>query len=176
MEQIGVKVTPFGKIITVLYFVPGGEREGMSTYFVDEYERQLDDRGRIILPAKVREAIGSCVYITRSPAEKCLHLYTQEEWGAMSERLRELPVTLDRNAAAFVRIFFGTAASCEVDKQGRISVGKRLCDFAGLTKDVVLVGVNTRLEIWSKEEWTAYNESISEDVILEGIEKYGLII
>ncbi len=148
----------------------------MGTYFVDEYERQLDDRGRIILPAKVREAVGGCVYITRSPAEKCLHLYTEEEWGVLSEKLRGLPVTYDKNAAAFVRIFFGTATSCDVDKQGRISPGKRLCDFAGLTKDIVLVGVNTRLEIWSKEEWDKYNAQLSETLILEGIERFGLII
>ena len=131
----------------------------MGTYFVDEYERQLDDRGRIILPAKVREAIGSNVYITRSPSEKCLHLYTEEEWGIISERLRSLPAAYDKNAAAFVRMFFGTATSCEVDKQGRISVG-----------------VNTRLEIWSCEEWEAYNSQLSETLILEGIEKFGLII
>ncbi|MBP3360504.1 MAG: division/cell wall cluster transcriptional repressor MraZ [Clostridia bacterium] len=148
----------------------------MSTYFVDEYERQLDERGRIILPAKVREKMGSAVYITRSPAERCLHLYTEEEWESLSERMRALPVTYDKNAAAFVRMFFGTAASCEIDKQGRISVGKRLCEFAGLCKDIVLVGVNTRLEIWAKEEWDKYNSSVSETVILEGIEKFGLII
>ncbi len=157
-------------------FIQGGERNIMGTYFVDEYERQLDDRGRIILPAKVREAIGSNVYITRSPSEKCLHLYTEEEWGIISERLRSLPAAYDKNAAAFVRMFFGTATSCEVDKQGRISVGKRLCEFAGLKKDVVLVGVNTRLEIWSCEEWEAYNSQLSETLILEGIEKFGLII
>lgn len=148
----------------------------MGTYFVDEYERQLDDRGRIILPAKVREAMGNCVYITRSPSEKCLHLYTEEEWGVISEKLRGLPSAYDRNAAAFVRLFFGTATSCEVDKQGRISVGKRLIEFAGLEKDLVLVGVNTRLEIWSKQEWEAYNAQLSESLILEGIEKFGLII
>ncbi len=154
----------------------GGERKSMSTYFVDEYDRQLDDRGRIILPAKVRDEIGSCVYITRSPSERCLYLYAKEEWEALSEKLRSLPVTYDRNAAAFVRIFCGTATCSEVDKQGRISPGKRLCEFAGLEKDVVLVGVNTRMEIWSEKEWTAYNEQLSEGLIIEGIEKFGLII
>lgn len=148
----------------------------MGTYFVDEYERQLDDRGRIILPAKVREAMGNCVYITRSPSEKCLHLYTEEEWGVISEKLRALPSAYDKNAAAFVRLFFGTATSCEVDKQGRISVGKRLIEFAELEKDLVLVGVNTRLEIWSKQQWAEYNAKLSETLILEGIEKFGLII
>ena len=157
-------------------FILGGERKNMSTFFVDEYERQLDDRGRIILPAKIRDEIGSCVYITRSPSEKCLYIYAKEEWEALSEKLRSLPVTYDRNAAAFVRIFCGTATCCEVDKQGRISPGKRLCEFAGLEKDVVLVGANTRMEIWSQEEWARYNRCLSEDIIIEGIQKFGLII
>ncbi len=148
----------------------------MGIYFVDEYDRQLDERGRIILPAKVREKMSATVYITRSPSEKCLHIYTEEEWGVMSEKLRGLPVTTDKNAAAFVRMFFGTASSCEVDKQGRISVGKRLIDFAGLVKDIVLVGANTRLEIWDKEEWDKYNSDLSESIIIEGISKYNLTI
>lgn len=145
-------------------------------FFVDSYERQLDERGRIILPAKVRDAVGGSVFITRSPAEKCLHLYTAEEWEVLSDKMKELPVITDKFAGAFVRMFCGTAVCCEVDKQGRISVGKNHCEFAGLEKDVVLVGVNTRLEIWSKEEWDKYNENISDTAILEGIEKFGLVL
>lgn len=148
----------------------------MGIYFVDEYERQVDERGRIILPAKVREKISPSVYITRSPSEKCLHIYTEEEWGVMSEKLRALPVTTDKNAAAFVRMFFGTASASEVDKQGRISLSKRHIDFAELKKDVVLVGVNTRLEVWDKELWTSYNNSLAENVVIEGIARYNLNI
>lgn len=145
-------------------------------FFVDSYERQLDERGRIILPPKVRDAVGKAVFITRSPSEKCLHLYTEEEWEVLSEKMKELPVITDKFAGAFVRMFCGTAVCCEIDKQGRISVGKNHCEFAGLTKDIVLIGVNTRLEIWSKEEWTRYNENISDTAVLEGIEKFGLIL
>lgn len=148
----------------------------MSTFFVDSYDRQLDDRGRIILPAKVREAAGSVVYITRSPSEKCLHLYTAAEWESLSEKMRALPVTTDKFAAAFVRMFCSAAVCCEVDKQGRISPGKNLCGYAGLEKDIILVGVNTRLEIWSKSEWDKYNESISPTAVLEGIEKFSLML
>lgn len=148
----------------------------MSIFFVDSYERQLDDRGRIILPAKVREKVGSVVYITRSPSEKCLHLYTLEEWESISEKMRALPVTTDKSAAAFVRLFCSAAVCCEVDKQGRISPGKTLCGYADLEKDVVLVGANSRLEIWSKTEWDEYNEGLSPDSVLEGIEKFGLML
>ena len=148
----------------------------MGIYFVDEYDRQLDERGRIILPSKVREKISPTVFITRSPSEECLHIYTEEEWGVISEKLRELPVVIDKNAAAFVRLFTGRASECEVDKQGRVLLSKDLIEYAGLTKDVVLVGANTRLEIWDKDKWDKYNEALSENIIIEGIMKYNLTI
>lgn len=148
----------------------------MGIYFVDEYERQLDERGRIILPAKVREKISQTVYITVSPSDKCLHLYTEDEWGEISERLKMLPITTDSNARAFVRLFFGTASACEVDKQGRILLNKKHIDFADLKKDVVLVGANTKLEIWDKNEWGLYNNKLSENIILEGLAQYNLTI
>lgn len=148
----------------------------MGIYFVDEYDRQLDERGRIILPAKVREKMSQTVYITVSPTDKCLQLYTEDEWGEISDKLKTLPVTTDSNARAFVRLFFGTASACEVDKQGRILLNKKHIDFAELKKDIVLVGANTKLEIWDKEEWDTYNKKISEDIIIEGLAQYNLTI
>lgn len=148
----------------------------MGIYFVDEYDRQLDERGRIILPAKVREKISQTVYITQSPTDKCLQIYTEDEWSTISDKLRDLPVTTDKNARAFVRLFFGMAASCEVDKQGRILLNKNHIDFAGLSKDIVLVGANTKLEVWDKDEWKKYNEDISADIIIDGLSKYNLAI
>ncbi len=146
--------------------------------FVDEYPRQLDERGRMILPAKVREKISSTVYITRSPSAKdpCLHLYTEDEWERMSEKIKMLPTTTDKNAAAFVRVFFGKATACEVDKQGRIPIAKRLMDFAGLEKDIMLVGANTRLEIWDSGTWNSYQDDLSDDIVIDGILQYGLNI
>lgn len=145
-------------------------------YFVDEYPRLLDDKGRIILPAKVREKLGDTVFITRAPNDKCLHIYTEEEWGKLSEKLSKLPTATDRNASAFVRMFFGKASACAIDKQGRISIAPRLSEYAGLDKNVMLVGANNRLEIWSSEIWDSYQEDISEDIVLEGIMKYELNI
>ncbi len=143
--------------------------------FVDEYERQLDERGRMILPSKLREDISGAVYITQSTSEKCLHLYTEEEWEKVAEKVNQLPTATDRNAAAFVRLFFGKAAAVTVDKQGRVPISKRLIEFAGLDKDIVLVGANTRLEIWSATEWNNYQNEVS-DVMLDGILKYNLNI
>ena len=143
--------------------------------FVDEYERQLDERGRIILPSKLREDICNTVYITQSTSEKCLHLYTEEEWQKVAEKVNKLPTATDRNAAAFVRLFFGKATAVTVDKQGRVPISKRLLEFAGMTKAVVLVGANTRLEIWDAQLWNDYQNEVSESM-LDGVLKYNLSI
>lgn len=143
--------------------------------FVDEYERQLDERGRIILPSKLRDDICDTVYITQSTSEECLHLYTEEEWTKVAEKVNQLPTATDRNAAAFVRLFFGKATAVSVDKQGRVPISKRLIEFAGLSKDVVLVGANTRLEIWDSQKWNEYQNEVSESM-LDGVLKYNLNI
>ncbi len=142
--------------------------------FVDEYPRQLDERGRIIMPSKVREKLSETVYVTQAPSDRCLHLYSEEEWNRVAEKVSKLPTTTDPNAAAFVRLFFGKATSVQIDKQGRIPLAKRLLDYAARTKDVVLVGANTRLEIWDANTWTTYQDSLSDDVVIEGILKYDL--
>lgn len=144
--------------------------------FVDEYERQLDDRGRMILPSKLRELVCGTVYITQAPSEKCLHLYTAEEWAKVAEKVTQLPTATDRSAAAFVRMFFGKATAVTVDKQGRIPIAKRLIDYAGLDKDAVLVGANTRLEIWDAAAWEAYQSELSDSFMTDGILKYNLNI
>lgn len=144
--------------------------------FVDEYPRQLDERGRIILPAKIREAMSETVYITQSPSDRCLHLYPEEEWNKVSQIVTQLPTATDKNAAAFVRMFFGKATSAQVDKQGRVPIAKRLMVYANLSRDVVLVGANTRLELWDAETWDNYQSGLSEDFMIEGILKYGLSI
>ena len=144
--------------------------------FVDEYKRQIDDRGRIILPAKLRDDVCGTVYITQSPSEKCLHLYTEEEWVKLAEKVNLLPTATDRNAAAFVRMFFGKASAVTVDKQGRIPIADRLIEFAGLGKDVVLVGANTRLELWDEGAWDEYQNGLSESFMTDGILKYNINI
>lgn len=144
--------------------------------FVDEYERQLDERGRIILPSKIRSMTGNTVYVTQAPFDKCLHLYTEEEWETVADKINKLPTATDRNAAAFVRVFFGKATSVQVDKQGRVPIAPRLLEYAGLSKDVVLVGANTRLELWDSETWKNYQEGLADDIMMDGILKYGLNI
>lgn len=145
-------------------------------FFVGEYQRQLDERSRFILPAKVREKLSGTVFITRSPSEKCLNLYTQEEWEVIAQKVRELPTGTDRNAAMFQRRLFGKAMSCEPDKQGRIPLTPELIEFAGLQKDIVLVGSNTKLEIWDQAAWDKINEWIDDDIVLDGVKQYNINI
>lgn len=145
-------------------------------YFVGEFPRQLDEKNRFILPAKVREKLSKTVFITRSPSEKCLNLYTEEEWEVIAQKVRELPTGTDRNAAMFQRRLFGKAMSCEPDKQGRIPLTQELVEFAGLKKDIILVGSNTKLEIWSSELWENIDSDIDDDIVLEGIKQYGINI
>ena len=86
--------------------------------FVGKYPRQLDDRGRFILPAKIREKLSGTDYITQSPVDACLNLYTEDEWEAIAQKVRALPTVTDRNAAALQRKIFGNAISCDLEKQG----------------------------------------------------------
>ena len=124
--------------------------------FMGEYGHTIDAKGRIIVPAKFRESLGDNFIITKG-LDNCLFVYTNEEWQRFEEKLKTLPLT-NKNARTFTRFFLAGAASVEVDKQGRILLPSVLREFAGLEKDVVLVGVASRIEIWSKDRWT---ESIS---------------
>lgn len=146
-------------------------------FFVGEYARQLDDRGRFILPAKIREKLSGTVYITKAPLEKCLNLYTEEEWESISEKMAALPGSIDTNVSKFTRKLFSRALICELDKQGRIPLTPNLLEAAGLKKDIVLVGANSKLEIWDAEEWEKMNEEDDDtEIIVAGIEKYNLSI
>lgn len=147
-------------------------------FFLGEYPRQLDERGRFILPAKIREKLSGTVYITKSPLEKCLNLYTEEEWEEISKKVHELPASTDRNVAKFIRKLFSKAMGCELDKQGRIPLTDALLEYAGLKKDIVLVGANSKLEIWDAKAWDDMTDDDDDDndIIIEGIKEYNLSI
>lgn len=146
-------------------------------FFVGEYARQLDERGRFILPAKIREKLSGTVYITKAPLEKCLNLYTEEEWESISQKMAALPGSIDTNVSKFTRKLFSRALVCELDKQGRIPLTANLLEAAGLVKDIVLVGANSKLEIWDAQEWDRINEEDDDAaIIVAGIEKYNLSI
>ncbi|NLL48964.1 MAG: division/cell wall cluster transcriptional repressor MraZ [Firmicutes bacterium] len=142
--------------------------------FMGEYQHGLDAKGRLIIPAKFRQELGGGAVITRG-LDNCLFLFPQAEWGILEEKLRTLPLT-KRDARQFVRFLFSGATECEMDKQGRIILPPNLREFAAIDKDVVVIGVSSRIEIWSKERWASYVdvaeesfEEIAENIVDLGI-------
>ena len=127
--------------------------------FVGEYSHSLDSKGRLIIPSRFREALGDTFMVTKG-LDGCLSIYDMEGWKNLESKLQALPLT-NANARKFTRFMLGGAIECEVDKQGRILIPANLREFAHLTKDVALVGVGGRIEIWDKETWiqvSAYDD------------------
>ena len=119
--------------------------------FMGEYNHTIDAKGRLIIPAKFREVLGDEFVVTKG-MDGCLFVFDNSEWQVFAEKLRSLPM-IDKEVRQFTRFFLAGAASVEVDKQGRILLPYVLRDFAGITKDTVLIGVGSRIEIWSKDRW-----------------------
>lgn len=142
--------------------------------FMGEYNHIIDAKGRLIIPAKFRELLGEEFVLTKG-LDGCLFIYPMDEWEAFEEKLRALPLT-NKNARAFSRFFVAGATMCELDKQGRILVPVTLREFAGLSKDVVLTGNLTRIEIWSKEKWMENSNCEDMDAIAEGMQSMGILI
>lgn len=126
-----------------------------------EYTHTLDIKGRVIMPAKFREDIGSNFVVTKG-LDNCLFVYSISEWQNFEAKLKTLPLT-NETARNFIRFFFSGATECEVDKQGRILIPANLREYADLQKDVYVIGVSTRVEIWNKEKWESYNGSGNMD-------------
>ena len=133
--------------------------------FMGEYHHNVDPKGRLIVPSKFRDGLGQNFVITKG-LDNCLFVYPMEEWLVIEKKLKNLPFTKS-DARAFVRFFFSGANECELDKQGRILLPSNLREYAKFDKDVVIIGVSSRIEIWAKELWENYIES--EDMDYEGI-------
>ena len=137
-----------------------------------EYSHSLDTKGRLIIPAKLRQDIGNKFILTKG-LDGCLFAFSQEEWLNFEEKLKSLPLS-DKNARNFVRFFLSGATECEIDKQGRFLIPNNLRTAANLDKDAVIIGVGTRLEIWNKETWEKCDEEISADEIAENMANLGI--
>ena len=134
-----------------------------------EYQHTLDAKGRLFIPAKLREELGENAILTKG-LDGCLFLFSQEEWGKMEERISQLPYTKSRKMK---RYLISSAADVATDKQGRISIPQNLRENAGLTKDVTIIGVLDRAEIWDSERWNAYNDELDSEDIAETMEDIG---
>ena len=141
-----------------------------------EYIHSIDSKGRLIVPSKFREILGDDFVITKG-LDGCLFLYPVDEWKIFEQKLRTLPLT-NKNARTFTRFFLGSAVDGPLDKQGRVLISSALRSFAGLDKEVVLVGVLERVEIWDKAKWDENNAVVEEnmDDIASQMEELGLSI
>ena len=140
--------------------------------FMGEYNHTIDAKGRLIVPSKFRESLGDTFVVTKG-LDGCLFVYDNEEWNAFEEKLKSLPIT-NKEARQFVRFFLAGAAEVEVDKQGRILVPNILREFAQISKDVVLIGVASRIEIWSNERFDGMAAYEDMDEIAEHMAELGL--
>ncbi len=130
--------------------------------FMGEYHHSIDEKGRIIIPSKFRSELGDSFVITRG-LENCLFVYSLVEWNKIVDRLKKLPFT-KKDARNFTRFFLSGATVTELDKQGRANINQSLIDFAKLEKECIVIGVNDRLEIWSKDGWENFFNANSDQL------------
>ena len=140
--------------------------------FMGEYSHSIDAKGRLIMPAKFREQLGDEFIVTKSP-DKCLYIYSNDDWRVFEEKLATLPIT-NKETRQFVRFFLAGAADCEVDKQGRILLPANLREYAGIDKEVVSVGVYSRVEIWSKDRYLENSDFDDMDEIADHMAELGI--
>ncbi len=139
---------------------------------IGEYEHSLDVKGRVIMPAKLRQDMGEKFIVTKG-LDGCLFAFSQQEWLNFETKLKALPLS-DKNARNFVRFFLSGATECELDKQGRFLIPNNLRNAANLEKEIVIIGVGTRLEIWNKNSWEKCDDDISADEIAENMANLGI--
>ena len=137
--------------------------------FLGTHTPRLDDKGRLILPAKFRDELANGVVITKGQ-EHCLYVWPAAEFRRQAEQLETTPVT-HKAARAYGRVFFASAHDEVPDKQGRVTIPAHLREYAGLDRDVVVIGASNRVEIWDQQAWGTYLESNEETYseITEGV-------
>lgn len=142
--------------------------------FMGEYNHTIDPKGRVIIPAKFRENLGSQFVITKG-LDGCLFGYPYDTWEEVGKNFQE-SMKANKEARKFSRFFFASASSCDIDKQGRILIPANLRDYAGLKKDVVLAGNLTHIEIWDKDKWDADNTFEDMDDVADKLAEIGLTL
>jgi MraZ protein len=142
--------------------------------FIGEYNHNLDDKGRLAIPAKFRAVLKDGAVVTKG-LDNCLFLYTKEQWGKMAEKFAALPIS-QANARAFARHMLAGAMDVDFDNQGRITLPEYLRQFSALKKKVIIAGLYNHLEIWEEEAWKSYkseaernSNQIAEDLGALGI-------
>lgn len=124
-----------------------------------EFQHSIDVKGRMIMPAKFRDELGEKFVATKG-LDKCLFIFPLSEWEKLDKQLSELSLSKGREIQRF---FYGGMTECEIDKQGRILIPSNLRDYAELEKDIIVIGLNKRAEIWNKSNWDVQNEKFIEN-------------
>lgn len=136
--------------------------------YTGEYHYTLDEKGRLSIPAKMRQKKKSVFVVTRG-LERCLFVFSPKEWKDWEKKISRLPTT-KKDARSFLRFLLSGATECEVNEQGRINIPLTLRQYAGINKDAVIIGVGNRIEIWGKDNWESFL-SVGEKVFDDAAEK-----
>ena len=134
-----------------------------------EYQHTLDAKGRLFIPAKLREQLGDGFVVTKG-LDECLFLYPQKAWDELEQKIRQLPMSKSRGLKRF---FLSSAADVTVDRQGRIVIPTTLRSYANLERDVVVIGVGERAELWDARRWNAYTDDLDCESIAQAMEELG---
>jgi MraZ protein len=140
-------------VLGVRNWRPVGDEE-VRRVFLGTHTPRLDEKGRLILPAKYREELSTGLVLTKGQ-ERCLYVFPATEFGRITEALRTAPVTA-KAVRDYSRVFFASASDEELDRQGRITIPASLREYEGLQRECVVIGANTRLEIWDATAWETY--------------------
>ncbi len=130
--------------------------------FIGEFRHNLDNKNRVIIPAKFREELGDLFVVTKG-LDGCLTIYTENQWTTLLEQLQKLPST-KREARLYIRSLTAKATECECDPQGRIKLPSYLLEEGSLEKECVIVGVADHVEIWNPKQWEGYCQQADESL------------
>ncbi len=136
---------------------------------IGEYQHSLDSKGRVNFPAKLRESLGETFIITKG-LDNCLFVYSMDEWKVLEDKIRALPMSKARDLQRFL---FAGAVEVEADKQGRVIIPQNLRSYAGLEKDIMVIGASVRVEIWDTQRYQQSCESLTSDSIAQAMDELG---
>ncbi len=142
--------------------------------FNGEYEHSLDSKGRVIMPSKFRESLGEVFYITKGLDHNLL-VFSKQEWDIFYTKLSTLPMA-NKNARGFSRLFLSGAVECEANAQGRVLIPATLRAYAGIDKDVTILGNGNKVEIWDRDTWLGYVDDLDPEAIAENLCEVGINI
>lgn len=142
------------------------------TALMGTYHHNIDAKGRMSFPTKLRDLLGGEFYVTKSINQKCLTIYSKSEWEKLANKVAALPDSM--GGLDIKRWLFSGAGELVPDKQGRVLIPSDLREFAGLTKDVVVIGLDDKAEIWDKEKWDAQQNNMDMEAMLAAMQQLGI--